>query len=366
MIRVVISGYYGFGNAGDEAMLSAMAVSFRTIEPNVRITVISGNPEDTKRRHGVNAVHRVNLAGIARELLQADLLVSGGGSLLQDVTSRRSFYYYLGTMLLAWILRCPFMLYAQGIGPIRCQRARRAMRFVGDRALAVAVRDEGSRRELEELGITRPPIRVTADPVLSLQPISLEPGKIVIQEAGITGTGPLIGISVRDWHDCDGFRATLASVADRLAVERGAKIMFLSMQSPEDVRAAQLVRAEMRQPSVILNGALDTKLLLSVIGNLDLLLGVRLHALIFAAVMDVPMVGISYDPKIDRFLHMIGEPSAEPMDGLQADRLMERCLSIWRDDAAKESRRNYIQALRSKAHDTAMQAMELAIRGRNS
>ena len=365
MNKIVVSGYYGFGNAGDEAMLSAMIDGFRGIDPAVGITVISGNPQDTRDRHQVEAVHRCNLFGIVRQLLCANLLVSGGGSLLQDVTSRRSFYYYLGTLFLAYLLRCPFMLYAQGIGPICRPWPRRAMRFVADRAAAIDVRDEGSRQELRDLGISRPPIRVTADPVLSLQPVSLTAGSEKIAKTGLSLEKPLVGISVRDWHDCDGFSKELAGVADRLSVEHDAQIVFLSMQSPEDVRAAQLVIEKMHSPALVLNGSLDTRELLSMIGNLDLLLGVRLHALIFAAVMDVPMVGISYDPKIERFLQMIGEPETESIRKLDGNRLLNRCLAVWRDETAKEFRREKIAVLREKAGQSALQAMRLASGGRN-
>ena len=148
MSKLVISGYYGFGNAGDEAMLSAMVSALRALDPTLSITVISGNPADTRRRYNVFAVHRLNLWGIARAVRQADLLVSGGGSLLQDVTSGRSIFYYLGVLQLACLLGCPIMLYAQGIGPIRSSVARSVMRHIGNRIVAGTVRDAGSLAEL--------------------------------------------------------------------------------------------------------------------------------------------------------------------------------------------------------------------------
>ena len=113
MSKLVISGYYGFDNAGDEAMLLAMVGAFRSMEPSLDITVISGNPADTRQRYGVSAVHRLNLWGIIRAIQRCDLLISGGGSLLQDVTSGRSIFYYLGIMQLACWMGRRIMLYAQ-------------------------------------------------------------------------------------------------------------------------------------------------------------------------------------------------------------------------------------------------------------
>ena len=101
MSEIAISGYYGFSNAGDEAMLAAMIEVIGDLAPEAIITVISGNPDDTRRRHGVQAVHRLDVPAVMRLLKRSKLLISGGGSLLQDVTSERSLYYYLGVMWLA-------------------------------------------------------------------------------------------------------------------------------------------------------------------------------------------------------------------------------------------------------------------------
>ena len=87
MSDIVISGYYGSKNAGDEAMLAAMVEVFTDMEPDIHITVISASPEDTKVRHGVDSVSWLDFCGIRRALKKADLLISGGGSLLQNVTS---------------------------------------------------------------------------------------------------------------------------------------------------------------------------------------------------------------------------------------------------------------------------------------
>lgn len=119
MTRVVISGYYGFANAGDEAMLAAIVGSLKDIIPDVSITVITGNCRMTRENHNVQAVHRLNFFAIAAAIRRCDILISGGGSLLQDVTSARSLYYYLWIMKIALFFKKPVMLYAQGIGPVR-------------------------------------------------------------------------------------------------------------------------------------------------------------------------------------------------------------------------------------------------------
>ena len=117
MTRVVISGYYGFANAGDEAMLAAIVGSLKDIIPDVSITVITGNCRMTRENHNVQAVHRLNFFAIAAAIRRCDILISGGGSLLQDVTSARSLYYYLWIMKIALFFNKPVMLYARASAP---------------------------------------------------------------------------------------------------------------------------------------------------------------------------------------------------------------------------------------------------------
>ena len=103
MNKVVLSGYYGFNNAGDEAVLQAIINSLKKADQDLDITVLSNNPEHTTKAYGVKAVNRWKLNEIAGAIKESDLLISGGGSLLQDVTSKNGILYYLGIIGLARI-----------------------------------------------------------------------------------------------------------------------------------------------------------------------------------------------------------------------------------------------------------------------
>lgn len=359
MSKLVISGYYGFGNAGDEAMLSAMLTALRSLDPALQITVISGSPGDTRQRYGVMAIHRLNLPAIALAVSRADLLVSGGGSLLQDVTSGRSIFYYLAILKLANLLSCPIMLYAQGIGPIRSGLARSFMRHIGNRIAGGTVRDEGSLSELADLGVNLAQVSVTADPVLALERVSLDSGREILGQLEMQGEGPLIGFSVREWQGREHFKTVFAAVADRLVIELGARILFLPMQCPDDLEAAQLVAERMNVAHALIGSRSDTVDLLSIVGNLDLLVGVRLHALIFAAVMETPFIGVSYDPKIDRFLESLGEQSAGSLDSLTEQNLYQHIIQSMGNQPAMEERRRRLSELRRQAVRNAERAIEL-------
>ena len=361
MSRIVVSGYYGSKNAGDEAMLAAMLEVLGDLDPKLHITVISANPEDTRRRHGVDAVSWLGLPAIVRALRQADILISGGGSLLQNVTSRRSLYYYMAIILLARLLGTKVMLYAQGIGPILGSVAEYAMRWLGNRVDLITVRDQGSLAELARLGIRRPPIYCTADPVLAIHPADRAAGRAIFKAYHADGAKPVLGISVREWQGWTHYKDVLAEVSDCVVRELDARVVFLPMQFPDDVRAAQAIAARMTEPCTVLKDEYTTSEFLSLVGNMDLMLGIRLHALIFAGVMGVPMLGISYDPKIDRFLQSIGEQPVGSLRDVTAEELMSEIRRKWNDKQAfRQKNAELLVKLRDEAASNAELALNLA------
>ena len=221
MNNVVVSGYYGSKNAGDEAMLAAMIEVLSDLEPKLNITVISANPEDTKKRHGVHAISWIDLGAIVSALRKADLMISGGGSLLQNVTSGRSLYYYLGIICLARMLGTKVMLYAQGIGPVYGGFARWLMTTISSRVSLITVRDNGSLEELKSLSIAKPPIEVTADPVLAIHPVDRGIGRAILKKYHADGAKPVVGISVREWRSWTGYKDAIAEAADCMSEELG-------------------------------------------------------------------------------------------------------------------------------------------------
>lgn len=364
MSEVVISGYYGFANAGDEAMLAAMIESLTDLEPDIKITVISGNPEETRDKHGVAAVYRLNYPAILRVLSHSDLLISGGGSLLQDVTSDRSLYYYLSIMLMAQKLGTKVMLYGQGIGPVHGSLAQAAMKYIGNLADLITVRDEGSYRELKQLGIHKPPIYVTADPVLAMHQVDRQIGRALLRRAGQEGASPLVGISAREWRDWPYYKQVLAEVSDVLIDELKARVVFIPMQYPDDLAVSKKIVKRMKHPAAILDAAYTTEEMLSLIGNLDMLISIRLHALIFAAVMHVPMLGVSYDPKIDRFLETLGERHVGTLKTVSKEALLKRVRQLWPElKRPNQEKKDRINSLRESAFRNAELALELIARG---
>ncbi len=364
MHNLVVSGYYGSRNGGDEAMLAAMLEVLSELDPKLNITVISSDPEDTRRRHGVEAVSWLDMPGILCVLRKADLLISGGGSLLQNVTSGRSLYYYMGIIFWAHVLGTPVMLYAQGIGPIYGSFARRMMSWLGNHVDVITVRDHGSLEELESLHIHSPHIECTADPVLAINPVGREAGHSILKKYHADGAKPTVGISVREWRGWMHYKEVLAGAVDAIVRELDARVVFLPMQYPEDVKAAEAIAAMAQESCTVLEDEYTTSELLSLVGCMDLMVSIRLHALIFAGVMGVPMIGVSYDPKIGRFMDSIGDRVVGNLQDITVEELMAEIRHKWN---GKESFRKKNAPLLSELRRLAVRNGELAMEamGRN-
>src|SRR3954466_12860908 len=151
----LLAGYYGFGNTGDEAILASLLAGLSRREPSARFVVLSGDPADTQRRHGVSAISWRDIEALSAEVSQADLVILGGGGLFQEywgfdpealLTVRAGgISYYSGPAALAALSRKPLRLHGLGFGPLSSAPAARFTRAVCRAASAVSVRDVPSR-----------------------------------------------------------------------------------------------------------------------------------------------------------------------------------------------------------------------------
>jgi polysaccharide pyruvyl transferase CsaB len=305
MSRVVLSGYYGFHNLGDEAVLAATVEALREYSPGVEIAVLSAAPRETSHAYGVEGVSRRRLRAIIGALAHCDLFLSGGGSLFQDATSWRSPWYYLGVLALARRLARRTAVYAQGIGPLRGRLVRRAAARLLDRVPLITVRDSASQALLADLGVRRPRIVLGADPSLLLRP-EWSPAA---REERARWTGDVVfGLALRTWGT-DGTVVRAAAEAARMAAGRlRARWVCLPMHPPEDLAVAEAVAARIGPAATVVRVPLGPREMLALIGTLDLVVGMRLHALLFAASQGVPIVPLPYDPKVAALAGDLGEP----------------------------------------------------------
>lgn len=308
MYRILISGYYGFNNIGDESILRTMIDNLREKFDDIEITVLSQDPKDTMEKYGVHAVERMSLLQIVKAVRRCDLLIFGGGSLLQDVTSSTSIFYYLAIIRMAQLFKKKVLLYSQGVGPIR----RGFNRWLTSRYLKkvdeIAVRDEASARLLKEIGVGEDKISVTADPVMRARRGDIEKGKALLNAIGRREDDPrpLVGWAIKSADPNAAFLDEIAKSIRWLKEEHGVDSVLIPFHYEQDAVVVKAISEKLDGDVYAITKKYLSDEMLSIIGNLDLLVGVRLHSLIFASIMDVPAIAVSYDPKIDAFMESVG------------------------------------------------------------
>lgn len=307
-LPVLISGYYGFDNLGDEAILESIVQWFGTRD-DVHPVVLSADPNGTSEAYGVDSIGRANLWKILTRLGGAPVILQGGGGLLQDKTSTRSLMYYLGIMLLGFISGRRVVAFGQGIGPLEGEFAPL---FVGEflsQCDLVCVRDFKSFAFCQQRLPVSAPLKLMADTALLLDPADSDTVEDIFLQENIDLVGkPLVAFcvrgSVRNRHQI----TAIARAIDLVNSEIGGGVALLPFHHPDDVEYAGLIMGMVKDKDsvAILKGKYPPREVLGLTGKFDLVVGMRLHSLIFAANQGVPFVAMSYDPKIDEFVGEFG------------------------------------------------------------
>jgi len=368
--QVGISGSYGGLNLGDEAILEGMLAQLRASLP-VEVTVFSRNPDDTRNRHAVERavpVRDMSRDEIRQELARLDLFVLGGGGILFDAEVG----IYLREVMLAHELGVPVLVYAISAGPLDRPESGAAVKDALNQAAMVSVRDRGSKHLLESLGVQQE-IHVTADPALLLEPRPLPEGSL--EREGIERHGTwLIGVSVREPGvaapdlDTDHYHALLANAGDYLVERFDADLVFVPMESRQDLQHSHAVVSKMANPqrAHVLKGTYTAGEMLALIERFDFAVGMRLHFLIFAALQRVPFVALPYGGKVDGLLEELQMPMPR-VQGINTGQLiahLDRSLDFRHD--LKQRIGEHLPALIERAKVTNRLAVQLLHDGRSS
>lgn len=306
-MRILLSGYYGFGNLGDEAILAGLAHALRGRghEP----VVLSNDPEATTSQHGVTARHR--LRGLLPALASADLVVSGGGGLLQDATSARSLTYYLGVLRLARAGGKRTAVFAQSLGPLSAHGRSRVAAAL--RGVPLFLRDRPSLDLAAELGLEA---ELVGDAALLLAQAPTTERSAASAVAG-PGARPAAGrdewplvLIPRGGHDA--YNEALVALARALA-DDGRPLAVMIMHPAEDAEPAARITAA--APGVAVWQPATAATAIERLRGSGGVASARLHGCILAAVAGTPVVGLAYDPKVTGFLELIGAPGLRaPID----------------------------------------------------
>ena len=363
--EILISGYYGFKNSGDDALLTAIIDDISKYKESPNIVVLSKNPQETQRLYRVKSINRINIPAIIKHMRKAGLLISGGGTLMQDGTGTKSLWYYLEVIKLALRNNVKVMLYSNGIGPLNHAGSIEQTREVLNKVDLITLRDDASAQILKDIGVNCPKAVVTADPALGLEPAPKEVGRSILSSIGVPKGKRLIGVSVRRWGDnCRDFEKIIAKVCDYAYTKYGLYTVFIPMQIERDLVISQSIARRMTASSSILNRRCSVAEVMSVVSCMDVCIGMRLHSLIYAAVASVPLIGLVYDPKISSFMNYTRQRLYVGVADMTEDKLIEtldKCMKDY-DSIAGELRNNYGH-LKDKALLNAKLAVELYEKG---
>jgi polysaccharide pyruvyl transferase CsaB len=367
MTTIGITGSYGGLNAGDEAILTAMIATLRGALGEVSLTVFSRMASHTRKHHAVEEV--VPLRGLARKqsvehIATLDLLLLGGGGILYDGEARQ----YLREVRLAHQAGVATMAYAIGAGPLTYAEDQRLVREILPLMDAVTVRDAGTSRILEDLDVDCA-VEVTADPALLLEAERFTETQLRLE--GIPRGRRLVGLSLREpglaapGLDAEATHRVLAHIADFAADRFECDVLFIPMEAC-DVRLSHAVIARMMraQHAHVLTGRYAPRELLGLMRHLTLVIGMRLHVLIFAALAGVPLFALPYAPKVTDFLETIGTPPNARIDGESVGALLAAIDRTWdlRDALAADVSKHVVELRRrsSRTVDVALECLSRA------
>ncbi len=300
MSKIVISGYYGYKNYGDEAILSVLTEHLKSLD--CKITVLSGDVEYTKSKNHINAINRFDIREVARTIKNSDILISGGGSLLQDATSLKSIIYYLFIIALGILFNKKVIIFAQGIGPINNTFAKLMTKFLLKQCYYISVRDKKSFDLLKNWDI---PSEIVPDPIYSIKIDNIEKNNN-------------IGVQLRE------FKTVNKQLLQKLAFLINSKfsdrkIEIFSLQKELDYNICKDFEQLLHSINPDIKTEIITDDITDKLKNLEYFIGMRFHSILVALKSGVKTCAINYDIKVEQ----LAKENNIPIISMNADENFE-------------------------------------------
>jgi len=396
--KIVMAAGDGTFNLGDEAVIASFLKNLRGLTKDVEVTIFSCDPERTSKSHNVKSIRMdMSVLGLIKSLFttiktfsKMDLLVWGGGNLIADGSSHLYTPFHLIKVLLAKLMGKKVIVYAIGVGPLNGALGKFLTRLIVNHVDIITVRDEESKKILENVGITKPLIYVTVDPAVDLEPAKKSVVRKILEDDGIIKgeKQPLVAIVPRRvFHrkskflfssiipvkykvkfglidkkskiKFERFEETLAKVADYLVDKLNVRIVFIPMQmsaeqqQQDDKISYEIIKKmKYKKNACILNSEKYTiQELKGIYGQMDLVIGVRFHAIILSASMNIPIVSLPYSPKGIRLTKRLGlEKYSIPVEKVEYKNLIEKIEKVLSDKSSiKKNLKEKTKILKEKA-----------------
>ena len=357
---MVLSGYYGFDNSGDDALLKAVIDTVRKEREDVKILVLSKKPAQTMEEHrGVYSINRYDFFAILKHLKRSRLFVYGGGSLIQDITSTKSLIYYTYLLKAAKMYGLKLMVYGNGIGPVvkkvNVKRARVALSMCD----YISLRDPESMEVIKNLGVDTEKTRTTisVDPAFTIEPSDATE---VLAAEGLQGGKKYFGVSCRAWRFNEAnFVGKMAKIIEEKSRAYGLVPVYIPMH-PNDYNILKEIAAKTSVESVMLSKVYDVRQLMGICESLQFVMSMRLHTLIYAVAVGTPIIGLAYDPKVKNFVAYADLDMHLDTSNLDEVALSKMIDEIWDNyDDVKEKIAKEAARLKALSGDDAKMAVQL-------
>ncbi len=385
--RITILGSNSGRNAGDAAILASIISEISQLCPGVQFEVPTTNPAyvaDAYPRELVQPISvmpwnlSIRLLGVPvfRSIRRSDLILITDGIIFDFRLFNLAFNFVLSLVCLAVYARFlgkPMGCYDVGIGPVRTGPGKRLVKFLCDGLDFIMVRDEDSRRLLESLGVTRPPIHTYADVVFNNVPSPPERGQQILKEEGIDPGRRSIGLNLTGYLGAwlgngdatpnqEQFVAAIAGAVDRLTEDLDVDVLFTTTQVM-DIRFSERTIQKVKNTKsvrLITNRKYTHHDLMGLMGHMDLFIGMRLHSLIMASAMATPVIGLVYAPKVESFLKLLdAEERKLSLSEVTENRLTQLVRSTWDcKHALREQLRTKVECLRTKVRESTQQLVD--------
>lgn len=350
----VICGAYGKGNAGDDAILVSMIRQLQEQDPDLPICVMTRKPRQTAMLTGVSTVHIFNTLAAGRRMKKSKLYISGGGSLIQNVTSTRSLLYYLYSIRQAKRAGCKVMMYGCGIGPVEGEGNRaRTAQVLEENVDLITLRDRESLETLRSFGVHTPVVHITADPALLMEGDTSAAERYLAQN-GLDPRGRYSLFVLRPWDGTQERLSAICAAADYGWEKYGLEPLFYTLEPSRDEEITRSAAAMVKAPCKLLPPVSDGAALCGLMGMMELVVAMRLHALIFACAQQTRVAAISYDPKVSGFMKYLGSESC-----VELEDVTESAMKHLLDQAMAQDTPHQVGHLKALAQENGILAGEL-------
>lgn len=288
---IMLCGYYGYGNVGDETVLPMILQKCKRYTE--RITVMSRNPHKDQRRYGVKCIGRYSLLGFMNSFHCGDILIFGGGNLFQNQTSQRSLIYYLTVALLSKIKKGKIAIVRGGIGELHGSYSQKAVGMFLKNCDYISCRTHGDLEEIKNYGVF-PKIKLSADGALFLSEIGKEGFPLSLPM-------PYCLVVLKRATKKETVKKT--QIIKKYCQTHGLKTVFLAFDEQEDMKTIKAA-ASMIGDSIVLNSKKNQEIQ-KIIRNSQIVLTDRLHAAYFAFMANRPFAFLEKNEKNLRHIHYI-------------------------------------------------------------